>query len=441
MFDLRKIFAALVLLGCGMSKSYAVETIQITKGHTNPTPIALNIFDADNSTTNRLGQEILSIIDNNLTNSGFLRSIPKTAFIETKVGIGHKPLFAAWRQINADVLLNAYVKKTIKGHISVSFILWDVVSEKVMVAEEVTAPTSSKRRIAHKISDRIYERVVGDKGYFDTQIAYISETGPALKRVKRVAIMDQDGANHYFLTTGRDLALTPRFSPKADRLLYMSYVNKVPRVYIKNTRSGQERVVGDFPGMSFAPRFSPDGNYAIMSMAQDGVTHLYEVNLANNKVSKLTKGVAINTSPSYSPDGKKIVFNSDRGSTRQLYIMNRDGSNVQRISYGGGSYAAPVWSPRGDYIAFTKINRYDGFTIGVMRADGSGERLIASGYLVEGATWAPNGRVIAFTKSERPVAGKKPKSRIYSVDLTGYFERELLTPKDASDPEWSLSLK
>ena len=293
------------------------------------------------------------------------------------------------------------------------------------------------RRVAHIVSDAIYKRITGESGYFDTRIVYISETGPQNRRIKRLAIMDQDGDNHRFLTDGGTLVLTPRFSPTLQEITYLSYYGNQPRVYIFNIDSGRQEVLGDFPGMTFAPRFSADGNKVIMSMAKDGNSEIYTMDLRTRTVKRLTNHSAIDTSPSYSPDGKYITFNSDRGGSQQLYVMEASGAGVKRISHGKGRYATPVWSPRGDLIAFTKFTG-GRFFIGVMRPDGKGERLLAEDFLVEAPTWAPNGRVLMFFRQERTKEdGSGGKSRLYSIDLTGHNERQVITPLDASDPAWS----
>lgn len=432
-------FIAFLLLTYS-STVHAIETITINRGHADPIPMAINRFDYDNSADNTFADNILNVISNDLKNSGIFRPISSAAFIEKKVGVKHKPLFAAWRQISANLLLNGYVQKLSSSKIKVSFILWDTVLEKEMVGQELEIPNALWRRAAHKIADKIYEKITGDEGYFDTKITYVSETGTYLKRIKRIAIMDYDGANHQYLTDGKSLVLTPRFSPKTDKILYLSYAKRHPHVYMRNLKTGKDTLVGNFPGMSFAPRFSKDGSKALMSIAKNGSTNIFEFDFKTMRSVKLTSGSSINTSPSYSPDGTKIAFNSDRSGSRQLYVMNLDGSNVERISFGVGMYHAPTWSPRGDYIAFTKLTRGEGFTIGIMRPDGSGERIIASGFLVEGATWAPNGRVIMFAKGEPPKGNVSGRSRIFSIDLSGYNEIEIPTPKDASDPEWSKTL-
>ncbi|MFV0251012.1 MAG: Tol-Pal system beta propeller repeat protein TolB [Rickettsia aeschlimannii] len=424
--------------------SYALETINIEHGRADPTPIAVNKFDADNSAADVLGHDMVKVISNDLKLSGLFRPISAASFIEEKTGIEYKPLFAAWRQINASLLVNGEVKKLESGKFKISFILWDTLLEKQLAGEILEVPENLWRRAAHKIADKIYEKITGDVGYFDTKIVYVSESS-SLPKIKRIALMDYDGANNKYLTNGKSLVLTPRFARSADKIFYVSYATKRRAlVYEKDLKTGKESVVGDFPGISFAPRFSPDGRKAVMSIAQNGSTHIYEIDLATKRLHKLTNGFGINTSPSYSPDGKKIVYNSDRSGVPQLYIMNSDGSDVQRISFGGGSYAAPSWSPRGDYIAFTKITRGDRgktFNIGIMKAcpqdDENSERIITSGYLVESPCWSPNGRVIMFAKGWPSRAKAPGKNKIFAIDLTGHNEREIMTPADASDPEWS----
>lgn len=438
-------FISCILLIACVNSCFAAETITVRRGQCEPIALAINKFTILNTTLSGIENNIVSIISNDLKISGFFKPISKSAFIEQKTGIGHNPLFAAWRQINANFLLNGEITKINHSEIKISVVLWDNFLEKHIFAEEFVISAKLWRRVAHKIADKIYEQITGDKGHFDTRIAYVSETGSVLKKVKRIAIMDYDGANHRYLTNGNDLVLTPRFSPKADKILYLSYEGKVPKVHMYDLKNNNELIVGNFIGMSFAPRFAPDGNKGVMSIAKNGATNIFAIDFTNMSTKQLTTGVAINTSPSYSPDGKYIVFNSDRSGSRQLYIMNADGSNVRRISFGGGNYATPSWSPRGDYIAFTKITRDLGFTIGLMKVDdinadfSDTERIIASGYLVEGPTWAPSGRMIIFAKSSPPNY-KGMESLIYSIDITGFNERIIKTPYNASDPDWSMSL-
>jgi len=323
------------------------------------------------------------------------------------------------------------------GRLRVEFRLWDVFAGQQMTGLAYFTALPNWRRIAHLISDAIYQRLTGEAGYFDTRIVYIAETGPHKNRVKRLAIMDQDGAHNRYLTDGSYRVLTPRFSPTSQEITYMSFLSGIPRVFIYNIDTGQQEVLGDFPGMTFAPRFSPDGNKVIMSFIRGDNSDIYTMDLRTRRVVRLTDHEAIDTSPSYAPDGSRITFNSARGGSQQLYVMDADGRNVQRISFGRGSYATPVWSPRGDLIAFTKLTRGK-FYIGVMRPDGSGERLLTGSFLSEGPTWAPNGRVLMFYRQRRTGKdGSGGETTLYSVDLTGHNERQLITPTQASDPAWS----
>jgi TolB protein len=412
--------------------------IDITKGQVQPMPIAVSPFFGASPQESRVGEDMTNVISANLERSGLFKPIDPKAYIQTSAALkSQPPRFPDWRAINAQVLIHGNTELLGDGRMRTEFRLWDVFGESQMEGRVYTTAQQNWRRVAHIISDAIYKRITGEEGYFDTRVVYIAESGPLQRRVKRLGIMDQDGANNRFLTDGRFLVLTPRFSPTAQEITYLSYVNNKPRVYLYNIDTGQQEVLGDFPGMTFAPRFSPDGNRVIMSMAQDGNTEIYTMDLRTRRVQRLTNHPAIDTSPCYSPDGRQIVFNSDRGGTQQLYTMESDGSNVRRISFGTGRYATPVWSPRGDLIAFTKFSESE-FYIGVIRPDGSGERLLTRGFLVEAPTWAPNGRVLMYFKQNpSDQRGQGTNSRLYSIDLTGYNEREIITPTEASDPAWS----
>lgn len=414
------------------ANSYAKTRVDINQGNIDPLPIAVSDLYSD-APYAKLGQDIARVIEADLDRSGLFRSLDKRAFIQSPRELQSLPRFTDWKLIKAQFLISGRVRNDGDEVVLVSVRLWDVIQEKEMLSVEYRAHRSNWRRIAHIIADDFYERLTGEKGYFDTRVVYVSETGSKVNRTKRLAIMDQDGANHIFITDGSDLVLTPRFDPTQQKITYLSYFGRTPKVYILDIASGTQKLVGDFEGMTFAPRFSPDGKKLIMSYAKDGNSEIYEMDLATNKIKRLTNNRAIDTSPSYSPDGKYIVFNSNRNGSAKLFIMDRDGKNVRKLTPRKGLYSTPVWSPRGDLIAFTKqINGK--FHIGVIRPDGKGERLLSESFLDESPTWAPNGRVLIFFRQEEGDAGR---TRLYSIDLTGYNMRELPTPHDASDPAWS----
>ena len=383
-----------------------------------------------------IGEDISSVVENNLKSSGLFNPLKKEAFLQ-KPDIAHlKPRFEDWSLIKAQALITGEVKYE-NEKLRVEFRLWDVLAGKEMMALAFTTVPDNWRRVGHIITDKVYQRLTGEKGYFDTRIIYVSEEGPKTNRVKKLAIMDQDGFNTKYLTLGNELVLTPRFNPTNQMVTYLSYFKNLPRVYLLDIETGVQEVVGDFPGMTFAPRFSPDGKKIIMSFAKDGNSDIYTMDLENRIVEKITNHPSIDTSPSFSPDGKYICFNSDRSGYQQIYVMKSDGSKVKRISFGKGLYGTPVWSPRGDLIAFTKLHKGK-FYIGVMRVDGSGERLLTENYYQEAPSWSPNGRVLIFyreTKSDSE--GKGFSAKLWSIDLTGYNERLVDTETDASDPSWS----
>jgi TolB protein len=435
---MKKLYILLALMLCFIAlPAHADLKIDVTRGEVNPMPIAIPDFVGKTTADNDLGRDMVGVITNNLRRSGLFRPIDPKSFIQDGASAAANPNFNEWRTINAQALVTGVLTKTSDGRTRVEFRLWDVFAQQQMVGMAYMTTPTNWRRIAHIISDAIYKRITGEQGYFDTRLVYVSETGPYNARIKRLAIMDQDGQNHRFLTDGNALVLTPRFSPTAQQITYMAYYNNKPRVYLYDIDSGHQEVLGDFPGMTFAPRFSPDGNKVVMSLSKNGNSDIYTMDLRSRGVSQLTHDNSINTSPSYAPDGKSIVFESDRGGTQQLYVVNSDGSGAHRISYGQGRYANPVWSPRGDLIAFTRI--YQGqFYIGVIRPDGKGERLITQAFHVEGPTWAPNGRVLAYFKETPTGVGKTGRSaQLYSIDLTGFNESRVPTPLDASDPAWS----
>jgi len=427
------------------SKSIALVEVDITRGNLNPLPIAVSPLYVEpgskdiklgNETIKNVGEEISKVIEKNFRRSGLFNPLKKESFVQ-KPDIAHaKPRFEDWKLIKAQALVTGKVTIT-ENKLRAEFRLWDVIAAKEMVALAFSTTPDNWRRVAHIISDKIYQRLTGETGYFDTRIIYVSETGPKTQRYKKLAIMDQDGANVKYLTLGNELVLTPRFSPKNQLVTYLSYFRNLPRVYLLDIETGVQEVVGDFPGMTFSPRFSPDGKKIIMSFAKDGNSEIYTMNLETRMVEKITEHTSIDTSPSYSPDGKYICFNSDRSGLQQIYVMRSDGSNVKRITFGKGLYGTPVWSPRGDLIAFTKVHKGK-FYIGVMRPDGSGERLLTENFYQEAPSWAPNGRVLIFyreTKSDSE--GKGFSAKLWSIDLTGYNERLIDTETDGSDPSWS----
>lgn len=405
--------------------------IDVTGAGFEPIPLAVAPFAGDSF------EEITQIVRSDLENSGLFRLVNADAFLQELPNIRTLPRFSDWQAINVQALVQGETNNQPDGWIKVSFRLWDVFSGQSMESKEISLPEKEKRRLGHIISDMVYSRITGEKGYFDSKIVYINESGKSARKIKRLAIMDQDGAQHTFLTDGKDLVVTPRFAPNMQKIAYLSFKKGKPRVYLMDVQTGKEEPLGYFSGMTFAPRFSPDSQQLIMSFSENGNSEIYLYDIVKSEKKRLTNHPMIDTSPCFSPDGERIVFSSDRSGSQQLYVMDKNGKNTKRISMGRGTYATPVWSPRGDYIAFTKIQNGQ-FHIGVMRPDGSRERLIAQGFLVEGPTWAPNGRVLMYFK-QNPYThyGNDGQVGLYTIDLTGYHEKHIPTLGNGSDPAWS----
>jgi TolB protein len=427
-----------LMLGAGIGAAgllasrpaFGVLKLDITQGNIQPMPIALPDFVGGTSQDGDVARNVTQIITSNLRRCGLFAPIDPAAYIEKIANPDALPRFPDWRAINAQALVTGRLTRQNDGRLKAEFRLWDVFAGQQQAGQQYFTTPDNWRRIAHIISDAIYERLTGEKGYFDTRVVFIDETGPKERRVKRLAIMDQDGAGVRYLTRGDELVLTPRFSPSTQEITYMSYGQGDPRVLLLNIETGQREIVGNFPGMTFAPRFSPDGQRVIMSLQQGSNSNLFVMDLRSKATTRLTQTPAIDTAPSYSPDGARICFESDRGGSQQIYVMAASGGQAQRISFGEGHYSTPVWSPRGDYIAFTKIGG-GGFGIGIIKPDGSGERLLTEGFHNEGPTFAPNGRVLMFFRDP----GNGPS--LFTVDITGRNEQKIPTPGFASDPAWS----
>ena len=438
---MKKISYLITLFIFLISNSYAALDVTISQGKVEPTPIAITSFFGNSDKTVKGGEVLREIISNNLTNSGLFYTVDDDLYIQSDNLVDKVPRFEDWKIIKAQFLLSGDIKY-IDNKYSVRIRLYDVFTGQEIKAVKMSIPNKELlRRLGHKISDLVYERITGESGYFDTRVVYISEVGPLNQRVKRLAIMDQDGHSdsHQFLTNGKNLVLTPRFAPNNQTITYMEYENNTPRVYIYNLKNGVREIVGDFPGMTFAPRFSPDSQKIVMSFSDPKTanTEIYLMDLNTRTIDRLTNDPGIDTSPSFSPDGKKIVFNSDRAGYPQLYVMDSNGKNIKRISRGKGVYGNPVWSPRGDQIAFTKLTQ-GLFHIGLMDTNGRNERVVVKDFSLESPAWSPNGRYLIYHRQQRSNEdGTGGQTSIHFIDITGYNERKINTPRDASDPAWS----
>ncbi|MGV3513121.1 MAG: Tol-Pal system beta propeller repeat protein TolB [Novosphingobium sp.] len=385
---------------------------------------------AEGGNTEALGRNVARVVYNDLRNNGLFKPVGPDQLPEVAFPQVASPAFDTWRGRSAEMLVQGFVKAGDDGRLTVGCYLYDVALGSELARQGYVVKPEEWRRAAHKCADMVYSRLSGESPFFDSKIAYIAETGPKDRRRKQLAIMDSDGANHRFITNGQATALTPRYSPDYSRIVYLSYLNGAPRIYVYNVGTGQQTLVTSSTNPTFAPRWSPDGKWILYSMAIAGNTDIYRVPSTGGQSTRLTDSPGIDVGGSYSPDGSKIVFESDRSGSQQLYVMDADGANQKRISFFGGRAATPEWSPRGDQIAFTHIG--GNFRIAVTDPYGKGMRFLTDSWQDEAPTWSPNGRIVQFFRTERGSG----KTGIWQVDLTGRNERKLNTPVDGSDPAW-----
>ena len=421
--------ASIALPTALLTPARAELVIDVRRGNVQPMPIAIADFAGEGD----LGSRVSGIVTNNLKRSGYFAPIDKARFPEKQPTFDAAPQFEAWKAAGVQGLVTGRVTRDSGGRLKTEFRLWDVTTGQQITGQQYFTDPNNWRRVGHIISDAVYTKITGVGGFFDTRVVFVDESGPKENRRKRLAVMDQDGANVRYLTQGDNLVVTPRYSPASQDIAFMSQASgQQPRVQVINLESGSRQVVGNFPEMTSSPRFAPDGQKIVLSLQQGGNANIFVMDLGSRTTTRITNTNAIDTSPSFSPDGREIVFESDRGGQQQIYVMGADGSNPRRISFGEGSYSQPAWSPRGDLIAFTKRSK-GGFAIGVMKADGSGERILTEGFHNEGPTWAPNGQYVMFFRDP----GGQGGGRLYMVDVTGRVEQPVPTPTFASDPTWS----
>ncbi|MBO5834243.1 MAG: Tol-Pal system protein TolB [Alphaproteobacteria bacterium] len=437
---LKKIIMFFAIAWVAVLPARAELKVDIIAGGANPISIAVQRFEVADDASQKDADQIRTVVEEDLKRTGLFRIVNHDAFLE-HVKMNDMPNFKSWQAIKTQVLVQAKLYGMADNQYKLEFYVWDVNGQEQIEAQSLVASRKSLRRLAHIMADAIYERLTGEIGYFDTQIVFIAETGPVDKRVKRMAIMDQDGYGMRYLSDADTYVMSPHFSPNMQSIVFLSYYNDDPMVWSLDLDTGQQRRLGQFGGMNFAPRFSPDGSRVALSLVKNGITHIYEYDLNNQVLRQLTFGNSINTSPSYSPDGKKMAFNSDRSGRQQIHVLDLETGEEKRITYGSGRYATPAWSPDGQFIAFTKIAD-DTFYVGIMNPQGRNEKILAGGWFMEAPSWAPGSRRIVYYETEKDLDDIGRISHIRSVDITGQniYDIELPDGINGLEPTWSPKL-
>jgi TolB protein len=380
---------------------------------------------------------VRDVVENDLRSTGLFRIVGRDAYPEY-VRMNDMPNFKSWMAIKAQVLVQTKMTVVPDGRYKLEFYVWDVNGKEQIEAMSLFSSKKSARRLAHVMADAIYERLTGEDGYFDTQIVFIGETGPVDARVKRLAIMDQDGFGMRYLSDSKTFVMSPHFSPNMQTIVFLSYRDDDPMIWTLDLNSGEQKRLGRFGGMNFAPRFSPDGKKVALSLVKNGITNIHEYDLEKKSLRQLTFGKSIDTSPAYSPDGKKMAFNSNRSGSQQIHLMNLSDLTEKRITFGAGRYATPAFSPDGRFIAFTKMAE-DTFYVGIMDERGRNEKILAGGWFMEAPSWASGSRRIVYYETEKSLDGMERMSHIRTVDITGQNIYEIKLPDNinGTEPTWS----
>ena len=436
----KKILSFIIVMFLGVLPLRAELKVDIVAVALDPISIAIQDFELVNGARRRDAEMMRTVVENDLKRTGLFRVVNQDAFPEY-VKMGKLPNFKSWSAIKTQVLVQAKLFKEPDDMYRLEFYVWDVDGVEQIEAQSLVASRKSARRLAHIMADAIFERLTGEIGYFDTQIVFIAETGPVHNRTKRMAIMDQDGYGLRYLSDKEDFVMSPHFSPNMQSIVFLSYYDDDPMIWVLNLDTGEQRRLGNFDGMTYAPRFSPDGKKVALSLVKRGLSHIYEYDMETKKLRQLTFGKSLNTSPSYSPDGKKLAFNSDRSGRQQIHVLDLETGAEQRITYGAGRYATPAWSPDGQFIAFTKIAD-DTFYVGIMNPRGRNEKILAGGWFMEAPSWAPGSRRLVYYETERHIDGIERISHIRSVDITGQniYDIELPEGVNGVEPTWSPKL-
>ena len=423
-----------------VSNANAELHVDVVAGGVDPISIAVQKFEALGGVSSADAKMLREVVENDLKRTGLFRIVNHDAFPEF-VKMNEMPNFTSWAAIKTRALVQASIKTDGKDKYKLEFYLWDVDGNEQIEAQSLIASKKSVRRLAHIMADAIYERLTGEVGYFDTQIVFIAETGSVSNRTKRMAIMDQDGYGMRYLSDKNTFVMSPHFSPNMSTVVFLSYRNDDPMVWVLDLETGDQTKLGNFGGMSFAPRFSPDGNKVALSLVKNGVTNIYEYDITTKALQQLTFGKHIDTSPSYSPDGRYMAFNSDSSGSQQIHVLDLQTGKQQRITFGAGRYATPAWSPDGQFIAFTKMAD-DTFYIGIMNLDGRHTKILGGGWYLEAPTWTPGSRRLVYYETEQTADGEERISHIRSVDITGQniYDIDLKDGLNGTEPTWSPKL-
>lgn len=384
-------FVALALLLVA-GTSWAQLTIQITKGRDNPTPIAVVPFQWTGPTP--LSEDIPGIIAANLQRSGLFAPIPKTDMLSFPHE-GREVVYRDWRALGVEYLVIGKTVPFQNGYMT-QFELFDVVNQRAMLLDREMGYRDNLREVAHRISDKIYEKITGVRGAFNTRLLYVSRLRDATNRYTyRLMLADADGAREQVLRTQRDPIMSPTWAPNAESIAYTSFETGRAAIFIENLRTRQREQLTSFKGLNSSPVWSPDGRRMAMVLSKDGNPEIYVMDLATRQLTRLTNHFAIDTEPSWMPDGRTIMFTSDRGGRPQIYKVDTVTLATERVTFQGEYNARPRVLPDGSGVVM--VQRVNGdFHIALQNLQRGRNELLTRTRLDESPSVAPNGAMLIY---------------------------------------------
>lgn len=427
---MNKVFFVLFLLLLSRV-GFAELTIQIHKGSDSALPIAIVPFA--NKTGTPVSQNVSLIVSNDLQRSGDFETLPVSKMLSLPESMS-QVFYRDWRMLGQSYVLVGNIQKdAATKKYDVSYELIEVVSQTRIIGEIVSTTEKGLRKVAHYISDKVYEKIMGVQGAFSTKIAYITQKKLTKnKQEYRLQVADADGNGEFTLFKSHQPMLSPAWSNDGQHLAYVSFHTGRPAIYVQHVNSSHQRKITGFPGLNDSPMWSPDDSSLLMTLSKDGNAELYRYDLATNKISRLTNHYRIDTEGSWSPDGKKVVFTSDRGGQTQVYQMSLDDLIPRRLTFSGGYNARPRYSRDGESIYFVHRSRETGFNIAAIDIASGEQRILTSTTLDESPSLSPNGRMIIYST----LRGNKKVLAVVSVDGGAkYFIPS--THGDVLEPAWS----
>ncbi len=405
-------------------------TIDITQPSFERIPIAVPDFKRLAPEQTQLAREMRETLANDLDYSGVFRALDPKGFLEDPQAMGLTAAdikFPEWRRIGADFLVRGAYQ--IQGStVRMEGRLFDTISSRMILGKVYEGDTRNWRLMVHRLADEILYALTGERGVFDSKIAYVQAQGKA----KEIYVVDFDGSNPIQLTRDNSLNLSPAWNSSVTQLAYVSYKDGGTKVYTVNVMDGSQRLVCGYPGLNISPAWRPGGSELAVTLSKDGNPSIYLVSSGGGVIQKLVQGWSINVSPGWSPDGRRLAYVSDETGNPQIYVLDVGSGAKRRITFSGNYNTAPSWSPKGDLIAFTSLSggRHN---IAVIRPDGSDLRQLTRGEgSNEDPTWSPDGRMIAFTSTR----GGSPA--IWVLQINGNGVRRLTQSGGGQElPDWS----